>query len=109
MKQTLEEKEYAWIGDAVLALFARSWILKTKDINIKERAFYFELMTSNNFLSELGNPTRIESEIGIVYRNQGLESAMNHIENKILPHFIKSKKKKKFERYNIKKANKMKN
>ena len=31
----------AWIGDAVLALFAREWILKQTDISTKERAEVF--------------------------------------------------------------------
>ena len=41
------EQEEAWIGDAVLSLFARTWILKNdKKIDAEK----FSLITSNNFL-----------------------------------------------------------
>ena len=58
---TLEEKRnFAWVGDAVLALFARRWILEQTNISSKERAKVFQAMTSNEFLSHFGEPTRIE-------------------------------------------------
>ena len=51
---TLEEKRnLAWIGDAVLALFARRWILQQTNIPNKERAEVFQAMTSNEFLSHV--------------------------------------------------------
>ena len=62
---TLEEKRnLAWVGDAVLALFARRWILQQTNILNKERAEVFQAMTSNEFLSHFGEPTKIECEIG---------------------------------------------
>ena len=47
----------AWIGDAVLALFAREWILKQTDISAKERAEVFIQITSNQFLASISEPT----------------------------------------------------
>jgi len=77
----------AWIGDAVLALFAREWILKQKDISTKERAEVFIQITSNQFLASLGEPTTMEAEIGGVYETDGLHAAFDFIEQKILPLF----------------------
>ena len=82
------EKEYAWTGDAVLSLFAREWILKEKGLD----AEMFERMTSNNFLNCLGNPTRVEAEIGLIYKKEGLEKAFAHIENFLMPLFLKQEK-----------------
>jgi len=56
-------QEQAWIGDAVLGLFAREWILREKR---KTDAEMFSRMTSNIFLNSLGNPTKVEAEIGQV-------------------------------------------
>ena len=60
-------KKKAWLGGAVLALFVREWILKQGDVPVSERAETFKAMTPNRFLSALGQPTRMEAEIGIVY------------------------------------------
>ena len=84
------EQELAWIGDAVLALFARKWILeKEKKMNAK----MFTKMTSNIFLNSFGNPTKVEAEIGLIFNNEGLEKAFNHIEKVLLPLFLKQEKK----------------
>ena len=85
----------AWIGDAVLALFAREWILKQKDISNKERADVFIQITSNQFLASLGEPTSIEAEIGVFYEINGLHAAYDFIEKKILPLFLKRRAKSK--------------
>lgn len=82
----------AWVGDAVLALFAREWILKQKDIAPKERAEVFIQMTSNQFLASLGEPTAMEAEIGVVYEADGLQAAFVHIEEKFLPLFKKHRR-----------------
>ena len=84
------EQELAWIGDAVLGLFARNWILEKEK---KMDAEMFTRMTSNNFLNSLGNPTKVEAEIGLIFNNEGLEKAFNHIEKVILPLFLKQEKK----------------
>ena len=87
-----DKRAQAWVGDAVLALYAREWILKQKDIAAKDRANVFIKMTSNKFLSALGEPTAMEAEIGVVYKTDGLEAAFDHIEAKFLPLFIKQRK-----------------
>ena len=84
------EQELAWIGDAVLGLFARNWILEREK---KMDAEMFTQMTSNNFLNSFGNPTRVEAEIGLIFNNEGLEKAFIHIEKFILPLFLKQEKK----------------
>ena len=88
-----DKRTKAWIGDAVLALFAREWILKQKDISNKERADVFIQITSNQFLASLGEPTSIEAEIGVVYEINGLHAAYDFIEKKILPLFLKRRAK----------------
>ncbi|MGB0413319.1 MAG: hypothetical protein ACPGJU_02635 [Coraliomargarita sp.] len=86
------KRTQAWIGDAVLALFAREWILKQPDISSSQRADTFVQMTSNKFLSALGEPTAMEAEIGIVYERDGLQAAFEFIENKFIPIFQKQQK-----------------
>ncbi len=86
-----EKRTKAWIGDAVLALFARQWILEQSDIAPQERAEVFIQMTSNKFLSALGEPTAMEAEIGIVYERDGLQPAFDFIGEKFLPIFRKQR------------------
>ena len=83
------EQEQAWTGDAVLGLFAREWILKQEGTMDAEM---FARMTSNHFLSSLGNPTSVEAKIGRIYKNDGLEAACEHIEKALLPMFLKQEK-----------------
>ena len=107
---TLEEKRnYAWVGDAVLALFARRWILQQakSTSTSKERADLFQAMTSNEFLSHFGEPTQIECEIGMLFENEGLTKANHYIETQLLPNFIKKQRQKKQPgRYSRKKLSK---
>ena len=84
------EQELAWIGDAVLGLFARNWILEKEK---KMDAEMFIRMTSNNFLNSFGNPTKVEAEIGFIFNNEGLEKSFIHIEKFLLPLFLKQEKK----------------
>lgn len=88
------KRDKAWIGDAVLALYARQWILDQK-LPAKDRAKVFIEMTSNQFLASLGEPTAMEAEIGIVYETEGLHSAFQHIQSKLLPIFLKQQAKRK--------------
>ena len=81
-----EERESAWVGDAVLALFAREWVLRERNSMDGE---WFTRLTSNDFLSAFGNPTRVEASIGKVYREQGLAAAFNFIETEMVPLFRK--------------------
>ena len=78
------EREEAWIGDSVLGLYARKWILESTGAM---DAGVFAAMTSNQFLSTIGNPTAVEARIGREYAACGLEAAFALIEREILPRF----------------------
>ena len=84
------EQELAWIGDAVLGLFARNWILEKEK---KMDAEMFTRLTSNIFLNSFGNPTKVEAEIGFIFNNEGLEKASVYYTHLTLPLFLKQKKK----------------
>ena len=86
-----DKRTKAWIGDAVLALFARQWILSQADIASDQRSEVFVRMTSNHFLSALGEPTAMEAEIGIVYERDGLQAGFDYIEKKFIPIFQKQR------------------
>lgn len=81
-----EERELAWLGDAVLSLYARELIL---DQDRKMDGGKLIRMSSNQFLSAIGNPTRVEAQIGAIYRQQGLESAFAWIRENLQPVFEK--------------------
>ena len=83
-------QEQAWIGDAVLGLFAREWILREER---KMDAEMFARMTSNHFLNSLGNPTQVEAKIGRIYEKEGLQKAFIYIERELIPLFLKQEKK----------------
>lgn len=80
------ERENAWIGDAVLALFARQFVLRERGNMDGE---WFTLLTSNDFLSTFGNPTRVEASIGELYQSEGLKAAFEWMEAELIPHFHK--------------------
>lgn len=80
-----QERQEAWIGDAVLGLFARQWILENTG---RMDAEIFAAMTSNQFLSTIGNPTQLESRIGKRFKEEGLEAAFSLIEGELLPRFL---------------------
>ncbi len=83
------EKAEAWIGDAILALAARSWILR--EFGTTDGAMLARL-TSNQFLSAFGNPTAVEARIGRVFRDDGLDAAIAHVEGEFIPLFLKQEK-----------------
>lgn len=76
----------AWIGDAVLLLFARTHVLQDggqlDDLRCTR-------LTSNQFLNVLANPTKVEAVIGRIYQKQGLEAAMQWMKENLLPLFQK--------------------
>lgn len=79
-------RQEAWIGDAVLELYARTHVLEEKrqrDLPLKVR------MVRNAFLTHLGQPTRVEAEIGKRYREGGLDAAFAWIAEHIQPLFLK--------------------
>jgi hypothetical protein len=91
-----QRRTQAWIGDAVLALFVRNWLLTatSKGARLAERTALFELFVSNQFLSSFGEPTRVEAEIGQIYQSHGLSAAFASIEEKLLPRFLHTARKK---------------
>jgi dsRNA-specific ribonuclease len=86
------EREEAWIGDAVLSLFARQYLLR---VHGSMDPGEFTALTCNTFLSAFGPPTRVESRIGQIYQAQGLEAAFLHIEQEFLPLYLKQRKNRK--------------
>ncbi len=83
------EQELAWIGDTILDLYARTWILRERGMVCGET---LRRMTSNQFLACIGNPTAVEAIIGGVYQEQGMEPAFAWIEAEILPIFEKQER-----------------
>lgn len=81
-----QEREAAWIGDAVLSLFARQFVLRERQSMDGE---WFTRLTSNGFLSGVGNPTRVEATIGKLYTEGGLERAFAWIDAELVPLFRK--------------------
>lgn len=77
-------REVAWIGDAVLALWAREWLLKRDG---KMRPELFTRLTSNQFLACFGNPTAVEARFGEVYLKSGLAEAFLTMERELVPLF----------------------
>jgi dsRNA-specific ribonuclease len=84
-----KEREEAWIGDAVLALYVREWLLKNH-LQLDGEAFI--RFTSNDFLRLKGNPTSVEAEIGRIYQDHDLEKAFAWIEEHLLPRFLTREK-----------------
>lgn len=80
-EQVLKE---AWLGDAVLCLYARQRILREDGQVSAQRC---TRMTSNQFLSAVGEPSEVEAELGRVYERDGLEAAFGWIEAKLMPVF----------------------
>jgi len=83
------EREEAWIGDAVLGLFARRWILEKTG---RMDAEMLTAMTSNRFLSTIANPTTLESRIGKRFQSGGLEAAFALVEDEVVPRFLAQQK-----------------
>lgn len=72
----------AWIGDAVLALYVREWILSFRH-SIDGKLFIE--FTSNAFLRLTGNATGVEAHIGRIFKSDGLEAAYTWIEQNLRP------------------------
>lgn len=81
-----QSREQAWLGDAVLALFARQFVLRERGCMDGE---WFTLLTSNDFLSAFGNPTRVEASIGRLYLAEGLDAAFHWMDQELIPLFRK--------------------
>ena len=88
-EELMREREEAWVGDAVLALFVRRLILKEQG---KMDGEMFIRCTSNDFLRNIGNPTSVEALIGRIYEGEGLEAAFDWMEFQLLPVFREQEK-----------------
>jgi hypothetical protein len=88
-QKAVEEEQLrqdAWLGDAVLELYVREWVLKRErnvDAEMKRR------FTCNDFLNCLGAPTKVEARIGVVYQEKGLAAAFEFVEKELEPLFLK--------------------
>ncbi len=82
-------REEAWVGDAVLAMYVREWILAQEG---RIDGGLFIEFTSNDFLRVAGRPTEVEAEIGRVYKAGGLEAGYAWIQENLLPHFLHKQK-----------------
>ena len=81
-----QDREAAWIGDAVLALFARQFVLNERKAMDGE---WFTHLSSNEFLSAFGNQTRVEAGIGRIYQEGGLQAAFEWMDANLIPLFRK--------------------
>lgn len=88
-QELVQERSEAWIGDAVLALYVREWILN-KHGNMDGEMFV--RFTSNDFLRHRGNPTSVEAEIGRVYDENGLQAGFDWIKEHLEPLFLEKEK-----------------
>ncbi|CAI8266679.1 MAG: Uncharacterised protein [Opitutia bacterium UBA7350] len=86
-----QQRTDAWIGDAVLALFARQWILEQTDINPTDRAEAFTQLTANQFLASFGDPTAVEASIGRIYQSKGLQVTFEYIKTNYIPLYLKQR------------------
>lgn len=83
-------RQEAWIGDAVLELYVRSWVLKHHGAVNAEMKTRF---TCNQFLNCVGNPTQVEAGIGVIYEKEGLEAAFAWIRENLEPLFVRQEAK----------------
>jgi len=77
-----EVLELAWIGDAVLALYARRRILAEGSGIDNAKAIR---MTCNRFLLIKGEASSVEARIGRLFEEAGLEAAFSWIEAELMP------------------------
>jgi dsRNA-specific ribonuclease len=81
----MNQQAEAWIGDAILALYARSWILRRTEGAVDGEMY--GRLTANQFLANFGDPGEVEARIGRVYEAEGLEAAFGWIERELMPLF----------------------
>lgn len=81
--------ELAWLGDAVLGLYAREIILSKKSESFHIYTEKFQKITSNEFLLRLGKPTEVEAKIGEIFKKDGIDKAYKWLDKNLLPHIQK--------------------
>ena len=79
----------AWLGDAILALYTREWLLEAPLPKGCDPQQVFPLVTSNQFLSGIEEPTRFEARIGKAYKNGGLAEAVAILDAELKPRLHK--------------------
>jgi hypothetical protein len=89
-KTSAELVNEAWVGDAVLSLYVRLKILREDGVLDGPKSVR---MTSNQFLGTIGEPTKVEAEIGRVFVSDGLEAAFGFIEERVMPVFARQEEK----------------
>jgi hypothetical protein len=90
MKPSRKLLEDAWLGDAVLSLYARCHILRhTGGISSEQ----LERMTSNRFLTAIGEPSAVEAHIGRAFEDGDLTAAFRWIEENLLPVYRRQEEK----------------
>jgi dsRNA-specific ribonuclease len=82
-------RQEAWIGDAVLELYVREYILKQDASRDDARRIS---LVRNSFLNRIGQPTRVEAEIGRRYHEGGLEAAYAWIREQLEPLITEAQK-----------------
>lgn len=90
MAHSKETRDEAWIGDAVLGLFARQRLLEDAvPFQGLSRQELYAGLTCNQFLSAFGEPTSVEARIGRIYQREGLEAAFAWMDAHLIPQFRK--------------------
>lgn len=82
-------RQEAWIGDAVLELYVREYILKQDASRDDARRIS---LVRNSFLNRIGQPTRVEAEIGRRYNEGGLITAYAWIREQLEPLIAEAQK-----------------
>lgn len=80
-----QRREAAWIGDAVLGLWVRQWLLDAGPADNALRTAWFQHFTSNQFLAAREEPTTFEARIGTCYTTEGLEPAFALLRRELHP------------------------
>lgn len=86
-------RDPSWIGDAVLGLCAREWIIAHETQLSRPRHDLFRDLTSNAFLASFGPPTEVEARLGRLYQQEGLEGARAWFESTLVPVFLRQEQK----------------
>ena len=81
-----DQRQLAWLGDAVLALWAREW-LERNGRGYEQDAF--SRMTSNQFLNAFGQPDTVEAWIGSTFKEQGYEATRELLNTHLIPVFLR--------------------
>lgn len=92
MMDKITERDDSWVGDAVLGLCAREWIIVHEREWGRPRHELFRDLTSNTFLASVGRPTEVEARLGRIYREEGLEAVRRWFEETLVPVFVRQER-----------------